>query len=161
MNLSIRNYKSTDCEPLYSLFYDTVHAVAEYTDIQLDAWADGRPDLDEWHRSFVLHKTFVAEADGVIVGFGDIDVSVECSICATAFLDRLYVHKDFQRKGIGRTILKELEKYASDNAAGVIRTYSSITALPFFEAMGYENIRENTVIQNGVELTNYLIRKEV
>lgn len=163
MKITLRKYTPADCEKLAKLFYDTVHTccVRDYTKTELNAWASGKVDCEAWNRSFKTHKTLVAEIDGNIVGFGDIDISYGCSICSSAYLDRLYVHKDYQRKGIGKAILSALEKYAEENAVGVITTYASITALPFFEAMRYDCIRENTVIRDGVELTNYLMKKQI
>lgn len=80
------------------LFYDTVHEVniRDYTAEQVNAWADGNIDLAAWDKSFTEHYTVVAEENGVIVGFGDITEG--------GYLDRLYVHKDYQRKGIATAI---------------------------------------------------------
>ena len=36
----------------------------EFTPEQLDAWADGRPDLKAWARSLSAHDTLVAEGGG-------------------------------------------------------------------------------------------------
>jgi len=58
----------------------------------LDVWADGNVDLVDWNNSFLEHYTVVATDNGIIVGFGDIDQS--------GYLDRLFVHKDYQRRGI-------------------------------------------------------------
>lgn len=45
--MELREYRPEDCEAITRLFYDTVHTVnqRDYTPAQLDAWADGRPDL--------------------------------------------------------------------------------------------------------------------
>lgn len=56
----IREYKPDDCPLLAQLFYNTVHTVnaKDYTEEQLDAWATGKVNLDEWNRSFLAHTTF-------------------------------------------------------------------------------------------------------
>ena len=43
----LRSYISADLDELLTLFYETVHTVnaRDYTPQQLDAWADGAPDL--------------------------------------------------------------------------------------------------------------------
>ena len=58
----LRHYAPSDCPALAALFYDTVHTVAavDYTPAQLDAWADGRPDLAACDTSFRAHRTLVA-----------------------------------------------------------------------------------------------------
>ena len=83
----IREYKPEDCPQIAELFYNTVHTVnaKDYTEEQLNAWADGNIDIEKWNLSFLEHYTCVAVEDGVVVGFGDID---DCG-----YLDRLYVHK--------------------------------------------------------------------
>ena len=94
--MTLRDYCKTDCTELARLFYDTVHTVnaKDYSREQLDAWATGEVNLEAWNKSLQAHNTVVAEMDGQIVGFGDMD--------ETGYLDRLYVHKDYQRRGVAR-----------------------------------------------------------
>ena len=94
----LRSYRSADCEEMAKLFYDTVHEVniRDYTAEQVNAWADGTVDRSAWDKSFTEHYTVVAAGNGVIIGFGDITEG--------GYLDRLYVHKDYQRKGIATAI---------------------------------------------------------
>lgn len=148
----IRKYKSSDCEQLAELFYQTVHNVnaKDYTQEQLDVWATGNVNLEKWNKSFLEHYTIVAINDEIIVGFGDID--------KTGYLDRLFVHKDYQKQGIASIMCNELEQSVKGNK---ITTYASITAKPFFEQRGYKVIREQQVIRNGISLTNYVMTKSI
>ena len=43
----LRKYDSGDCREIEELFYNTVHSVnaADYSDVQLDAWAPVNSDL--------------------------------------------------------------------------------------------------------------------
>lgn len=145
----VREYRSEDCEELLRLFYGTVHAVnaRDYTKEQLDAWATGKEDAARWDASLRAHYALVAEESGKIVGFGDID--------KTGYLDRLYVHKDFQGRGIASALCDRLE----ERAKGKIVTHASVTAKPFFERRGYRAVREQRVERNGVFLTNYVMEK--
>ena len=103
-------------------------------------------DLDSWDRSFRAHDTLVAVEGDRIVGFGDIDES--------GYLDRLYVHKDYQGRGAATAICDKLEK-----AFGTITAHVSITARPFFERRGYQVVKEQRVVRRGVSLTNYVMEK--
>ena len=147
----LREYTKTDCAELAELFYDTVHTVndKDYTRKQLDAWATGEINLEAWNESFQAHHTVVAEMDGKIVGFGDMD--------ETSYLDRLYVHKDYQRRGVATAICDALEQNAK---AAEFTTHASITARPFFEKRGYAVVREQQVERRGELLTNFVMRKE-
>ena len=145
----IRKYQSTDCKELSELFYNTVHTVnaKDYTTEQLNAWATGNVDLEQWNKSLQEHYSIVVVDDEIIVGFGDID--------KTGYLDRLYVHKDYQGKGIATTICDMLEQAVQ----GKIVTHASITAKPFFEKRGYTVIMEQRVVRQGIVLTNFVMER--
>jgi putative acetyltransferase len=135
------------------LFYDTVHSVnaKDYSSEQLNAWATGIIDKDAWCHSFVEHYTMVAVADKKIVGFGDID--------STGYLDRLFVHKDYQGRGVASALCCELENHAMENGVSVLSTHSSITAKHFFERRGYIVRKEQQVERKGIKLTNFVMEK--
>ena len=124
--LKIRKYQPSDCRVLTELFYHTVHTVnaKDYTGEQLKAWATGQVDFDQWDQSLQEHYSLVAVDNGIIVGFGDID--------ETGYLDRLFVHADYQGKGVGTAICDQLEQAAE----GTLTTHASITAKLFFEKRG-------------------------
>lgn len=148
----IRRYEPADCEDLAKLFYHTVHAVnaKDYSPEQLDAWASGKTDLAVWNKSLSEHYAVVALENNVIVGFGDIDES--------GYLDRLYVHKDCQRRGIATALCDDLERAVE---ADKIITHASITAKPFFERRGFRTVKEQRIVRNGIALTNYVMEKQV
>ncbi len=145
----IRMYQASDCKELTNLFYNTVHSVnaKDYTKEQLDVWATGTVDLKEWDKSFTEHYTVVAIDNNIIVGFGDID--------KTGYLDRLYVHADYQGKGVATAICNRLEQAVQ----GKITTHASITAKPFFEKRGYKVVKEQQVERQGIYLINFCMEK--
>ena len=147
----IRDYTPSDCRETAALFYHTVHNVnaGDYSKEQLDVWADGNVDLDQWNQTLQAHYSVVAVEGEKIAGFGDID--------NTGYLDRLYVHKDYQRKGIATALCNELESMAQKT----IITHASITARPFFEKRGYKVLTEQQVKRKGIYLTNYICEKYV
>ncbi|MBN1038866.1 GNAT family N-acetyltransferase [Clostridium botulinum] len=146
----IREYTSADCNSLAELFYNTVHSINEkdYSEEQLNVWATGRVNFEAWNRSFLEHFTVVVVDDDVIVGFGDID--------KTGYLDRLFVHKNYQKRGIAKAICDELEKKVNTER---FITHASITARPFFEKRGYRVLKEQQVEREGIILLNYVMEK--
>lgn len=153
--IKLRPYQSSDCKELSELFYNTVHTInrKDYTLEQLDAWADSHVDLAAWDASFLAHHTVVAEEDGRLIGFGDMDQN--------GYLDRLYVHKDYQGRGIAKALCDCLENRGREvqKAGGCFTTHASITARPFFERRGYRVVKEQQVERRGQKLTNYVMEK--
>ena len=148
--MRIRPYCPSDCGAMGELFYNTVHTVnaVDYTPRQLDAWADGQVDLTAWDESFLAHHTLVAEENGEVLGFADMD--------GTGYLDRLYVHKDYQGQGVATALCNALEAACP---AKIFTTHASLTARPFFEGRGYRVLRRQTVVRRGVALDNFVMEK--
>ncbi|WP_462427719.1 GNAT family N-acetyltransferase [Fusobacterium varium] len=154
----LRKYKSDDCLKLLKLFYDTVRTVnkKDYNDEQLSVWA---PDnyieekYNTWQKSLSENFTVIAEKNGDIVGFGDIEKN--------GYLNRLFVHKNYQSRGIASSIVKELENYAEKICIRTIITEASTTAKPFFEKIGYSLIKEQQIEKKGIFLTNYVMEKYI
>ena len=147
--MQIRTYQSSDRKEITELFYNTVHTVnmRDYTKEQVDVWAPEEPDLDGWNESLLAHYSIVAVEDNRIVGFGDID--------ETGYLDRLFVHKDYQRQGIASALCDQLEQAVP----GRIFVHASITARPFFESRGYRVVKQQQVERKGIFLINFVMEK--
>ena len=147
----IRDYCTADLPALAQLFFDTVHTInaKDYTPEQLAVWATGTIDKEGWNTSLSAHRTLIAELDGTIVGFAD--------MAEDGYLDRLYVHRAYQRRGIATALCDSLEKSCT---APLLTTHASITARPFFEKRGWKTVRQQTVVRQGVELTNFVMEKE-
>lgn len=147
--MELRRYESSDCKEVAELFYNTVHIInaKDYTKEQLDVWATQEVDLEKWNQSLQEHYSIVAVENDVIVGFGDID--------STGYLDRLFVHADYQGKGIATAICNQLEQAVEGN----ITTHASITAKPFFEKRGYKIVKEQQVERQEIFLTNFCMKK--
>lgn len=65
ISVVLRAYRPSACSEVLRLFYDTVHTVnaKDYTEEQLDAWADGKLDAAKWNESLCAHFSLAAEAD--------------------------------------------------------------------------------------------------
>lgn len=116
-------------------------------------------------------KRLLIQAHSIFIGSQDIRIVAavpfrgeECKkencilgdIDKTGYLDRLFVHLGYQRKGIATAICNRLESAVQEN----IVTHASITARPFFEKRGYKVAREQQVERQGIFLTNFVMIKE-
>lgn len=148
--MEIREYQPSDAEVLWTLFYDTVHTInaKDYTKEQLDVWATKERNLEEWNQTFLEHYSVVAIENHTVIGFGDID--------HTGYLDRLFVHKDYQGRKVATAICNILESRVD----GAIVTHASITARPFFEQRGYCVLKKQQVERQGINLVNYVMEKK-
>lgn len=145
--MKIRKYQQSDCKELIKLFYNTVHTInaKDYTEEQLNVWATGRENLEKWNKSLQENFCVVAVDEEIVIGFGDID--------DTGYLDHLFVHADYQRRGVASAICDQLEQAVQ----GDIVTHASITARPFFEKRGYKVVKEQQVERQGIFLTNFIM----
>jgi putative acetyltransferase len=158
MKLEIVKYKETDTEEIINLFYETVHTVnaKDYSSQELDAWVSFHElqcKVESWKESLSQNITFVARNHDGIVGF--------CDLTYSGHLDRLYVHKDYQRLGIASALVNAIELEARQLDLLCLDTDASITAKPFFEQRGYRVVSPQNVVRKGVSLINYKMTKKL
>jgi len=82
-----------------------------------------------------------------IIGYSDIQ--------SDGYIDHFYCHHELQGQGVGSTLFATLEKEARKN--GILEMYSnvSITARPFFEAMGFSVEKKQFLQMRDQQLINY------
>ncbi len=153
--MRVRTYEIGDTKQIVQLFYDTVHEVniRDYTTAQVDAWAPADIDIASWTKSLSSKFTFVAEEGAKIAGFGELETN--------GHIDRFYCHQDFQRQGVGKLILKQIESKAQDLGLKKLFTEASITARPFFASQGFIVIRKQEVERRGQKFINFIMEKNI
>ena len=149
----IRLFTEADASNLRQLYHDTIHAVnaRDYTQDHLNIWAPTTYDLAEWQATFKDNICFVAELNNTIVGFADTTQS--------GYLERFFVHKDYQGQGIGSALMKAIIAEITHRHGTEILTQASITAKPFFEHYGFELMEEQRESVGDLVFINYLMCK--
>ena len=149
----LRAYCEEDLSKVMRLFTQTVHRVnrRHYTPKQLDAWAPAHPDERVWQASLTAHDTLVAVIGEELVGFADMDEQ--------GYLDRLYVSADHLGEGIGRALVQTLEAHARQAGVTCFHTEASLTALPFFQRLGYRILSPQYKPLRGEYFLNYRMEK--
>ena len=152
--MQVREATRADAFQIVRLFHDTIHTVnrRDYTPEEINAWSPAVPDADAWaERKFPTRTTFVADNDGTIAGFGELEGS--------GHIDCFYCHHQYQRRGVGSAIFRRIEDKARTLGLARLFTEASITARPFFESHGFAVVKRQTVVRRGVELTNFVMEK--
>ena len=151
----IRTYQAADAQSVVNLFRASVRGIAarDYNRSQLRAWAPDVIDEEKFGQRCESKSTWVAKMEDRIVGFSDLEPN--------GHVDMLYVHPDFQRRGVARALLQHVEKAARAMDLCRLHTEASITARPAFEAVGFRVIVPQTVTVRGESMTNYRMEKRL
>ena len=153
--MKLRAYEIVDLPHLARLFHDTIHTVnlGDYTPQQVEAWAPKRIDLARWRQKLEAQELIVAEGQNSIVGF--------CAWDDTGYLDLLYVHHAFQRKGIASALYGAAEKSMRSKKLKRVYTQASVTAQPFFLRQNFRIMKRQLVNARGVDLPNAVMEKQL
>ncbi|MBX7256469.1 MAG: GNAT family N-acetyltransferase [Candidatus Hydrogenedentes bacterium] len=153
--MNIRDFLRDDTEAIVRLYVETVRRVnsRDYAPEQIAAWAPDDVNIDEWQERLDNRYTYVAEMEGKIVGFIDLE--------PRGCIDCIYCHAEHQGEGIGTALLARCEKHAKAMGLGRLYTEASITARPFLEKHGYTVTEEHEVTRKGVRFTNFHMEKRI
>ena len=147
--MEIRKFREGDERELWNLFYNTIHNVnsQDYDANQIAAWAPDDLDINIAIQKFREIDPFVVIKDGKIIGYADIQ--------SDGYIDHFYCHHSFQRQGVGSMLFSALEKEARERGILEMHSNVSITARPFFEAMGFSVEKEQVLQVKDQKLKNY------
>ena len=145
--------RENEADQLWHLFHDTVRSVnvGDYSEAQVAAWSPEDRDMAQWRERMIEISPFVALDGNTIAGYSDVQDS--------GLIDHLFVHKNWQGRGVARALMAEVFKRAELLSLSELHAFVSITARPMFERYGFVVERENEVDMGGVVLTNYVMRR--
>lgn len=151
--LIIKKYEKGNEKTLWQIKYQTIRKIniKNYSEQQVKAWAPEIFDAEQWSKRLIDMNPYVAEIDGTIVGYADIQ--------ADGYIDHFFCHYQYQGQGIGKALMQALFKDAQAKKAKRFYSHVSITAKPFFEHFGFRVIKEQRVKIQGQLLTNFVMEK--
>lgn len=152
--MRIRKFKAEDAAEVARLHRGTIRHInkRDYTPRQITVWS-GKVSAKRLRESMSRINRFVAIEGKKIVGFGDYSPGKG--------LAGLYVHKDFQRKGIGKRLLKKLEKEAFRDGLKEIYISATITSKDFYKSNGYKVIRKGHYTIGDQKYLIYCMKKKL
>jgi putative acetyltransferase len=150
----IRPARGNDAPQIARLFFQTVHRVnaRDYSPDQIAAWAPPAYSDAHWQRRLRQDYSLVAERGGEVLGFAILDRSI-------GYLDSFFVHHRHQGRGIGRALMDGIEKAARRAGLQYLVTDASLTAEPFFRAVGFRRVRRQKRFYRGQVFRQYRMSK--
>lgn len=151
--MHLRRFVIGDEAALWNVYHSAIHQVAsrDYTEEQVNAWAPDIVDPDVWARRMRVINPYVAEQDGNILGYADLQPD--------GYIDHFFVSGEYGGMGAGAMLMNRLLKEAARLGLQELTSDVSKTAQPFFARYGFEVVEQRTPIRNGVVLSNALMRK--
>lgn len=109
-------------------------AAKDYPPVVIAAWAPL-----PIHNATVCR--FLANLDGevrLVAEVGDAIVGVGALVAAKSELRACYVAPTVARRGVGTALVRAIERHARDRGLTSLKLDSSVTAEPFYAALGYQ-----------------------
>jgi putative acetyltransferase len=134
MSLTIREMRPQDARSFLEIHHAAVRGLAatDYPSSVVEAWAP--PITDQSVERFLANRDgelrLVAEIGGDPVGIGAIVIS-------NSELRACYVAPSAARRGVGSALVARIEQIAREHGLAYLDLESSITAEPFYLALGY------------------------
>lgn len=134
--MKIRLAQDKDYAGIARLHRNTIRHInaKDYPEDVISIWSK-RTKASRFRNSASKVKRWVAVEKGKIVGFCDHDFKCE--------LSGLYIHKDFQGKGLGGKLLKIAEKSMKKLGCKKIKIMSTISAKTFYQKNDYKVIKKD------------------
>ncbi len=146
-DVSLRFAAEAEAAAICALHIRTIREVCakDYTAEQVEAWT-GPKRPEHYVRPIREKRLVVAEVDGQLAGFSDYHAN-QNEICA------VYVSADFQRRGVGRALFRQLVEDLKARGYADAWFDASLSSVAFYEAMGcVKGATQTHQFRPGVEI---------
>lgn len=153
--MEITPFKEEELDTVLALFNNTLYTtnIGNYDFTQLDILANKEWSRSDWLQKFTITSTYVIQLNGILVGFGNLSESGN--------IEFLYIHKDYQKQGLGTHLLQRLEEVAIEKNIAKILIETTTTAKDFFEKKGYRTITPQQKRFGEIMILQYFMRKSL
>lgn len=137
------------------MFYSSVHCLAGdcYSAEQLAAWAPRDYDRAAWAERLTRNRPWVAERDGVIVGYADLQ--------ADGYIDQFFVAAEAAGRGVGTALMQRILEQAAAQRIRRLHSNVSLAAEGFFRRHGFLVEAVQRVTARGVVMQNARMVREM
>lgn len=153
--IDIRTYRLGDEAALYRVHYSAIHRIASrnYSEEQIQAWAPQDFDAKLWAQRIERINPFVAELQGEIVGYADLQQD--------GYIDHFFVSGEHPRRGVGAMLMNHILQTAAQGGLHELTSDVSRTAQPFYERFGFVVVEQRLPERRGVIIPNALMRRQL
>jgi ribosomal protein S18 acetylase RimI-like enzyme len=146
------------------VFLDTYATNGINSDLAIESLQNYSPAVFEARLRNPQIEVTVAEHDGNLVGFVDVEIDSTCPVTEFSGPEvlRLYVQVPFQRHGVGQALLKRAEARAESIGAQSIwltAWVGNAGALAFYPRVGYKDVGITQYAINGKNYENRVFVK--
>ncbi|RNT20244.1 GNAT family N-acetyltransferase [Klebsiella aerogenes] len=129
--MNVRRFIDGDEIALFQVFLSSVRNIAshDYTAEQIEAWAPSNINQRKWFNRIRELKPFVAEVDGEIAGYADVQ--------SNGYIDNFFVSGTMSRQGVGTLLMNRIYEEATILGIEVLTSDVSKTAELFFLRHGF------------------------
>ncbi len=139
--ITLRRAIPADCEQIARLHEASIRGlgITSYTPEQVDSWA-AHLTPERYLPAIERNDVLLVVAGPDVVGFAALDGQEVAA---------LYVSPAHARHGVGRMLMDELIRLASERGAEGLHLSASMNAVPFYEAIGFTAIESSTWHSRG------------
>lgn len=145
-----------DLTDLMSCFEAAILSInsAIYSEDQKRAWVQkGFENQKKWLERIENQYFILSESNKRIVGF--------TSVSQTGYVDLLFTHPSYQRKGVADSLYKLAEQHVIKSGVTTLETHASAVSKPFFEQRGFQLLGENKLDLFGISISNFHLLKKL
>lgn len=169
--ITVRAYQVQDALALRQVFFRSIRvtALSHYTPAQAAVWAPEEFDADRWESYMGRLQPFVAEVDGQIAGYADINKVESAQYCHVidhadtewGYLDHFFVAPEFGRLGVGNALMNAIHERAKAMGLNLLQVHASLSAQGFFERWGFTVVLQEFVERAGQTLERHYMEKRL
>ena len=155
MSITVEHATINDLPNITRLFFETIQSVnaKDYPCDQIDDWSSWHKDTPKWAKRINDQYFLLGRIREEIVGFS--------SLAEDGYLDLMFVHKNYQRRGVAKALLTEILAQAKKQRNRRVYADVSITAKGFFEKYGFVVIKQQLKRSKEKELINFRMEIEI
>ena len=137
MAAAIRDAIESDAESIWRIHTESIAKICStrYSPSDIETWVQRQQP--EKYVPFIRQDTFIVAqtTTQTLLGFGHMGSRDGCS--SSMEIKGLYVSPESAGKGIGKMLMRELEKRARDRGCKLLVLASSLNAVGFYESCGF------------------------